>query len=296
MSSPVTDLEPTSEQFKVVPTKIKQNEEKSTIHGRVWNSQDYRYVCLMVHGLGAHSGWFEPLASLMAKNKVKTYSFDLAGFSTGKDRPVDSWTIWIDELKTVFEHIAKTESDKPVLLLGNSMGALIVLGSIKDLIRKPKLAILLSPGFGGYRHTFTLGYKVNAIVKALLSPKTMVKLPYSSCDITSSKSIQNAIDADKEASFSIPAGLGLELLKLTKHAIKEGKSLTCPLLLAQAGKDTIVDNDLIDKFYDGVKTSSKTRVIYEESFHDLVFENTNKALAEAIIEFADKLKAENKKT
>ena len=284
MSIPVTDLSPTSRQFKIVSLNSYENPQDE-IFCRIWGDKDAGATILMVHGLGAHSGWFEPLAHRLASKGFKTYSFDLAGFGEGKSRKVESWLTWTCDLESVCTYVSENEISKPLILLGNSMGALIVLSTLKNLAKKPDAIVLLSPGFGGYAKTFTLGYKLKAVATALFNPKKVIELPYGPRDITSNNVIRQELENDPEVTFSVPAGLGLELLKLTKHAEKGSAKLPCPLLLTTAGKDVIVDNKLIDKFFEKVESPFKRKEFFEDNYHDLVFESSIDQLVEKFESF-----------
>lgn len=269
MNNSVTDLNSTSSQFEI---QASPEGSEESIFCRSWQSDQYQLVNIMVHGLGAHSGWFEPFASRLSNHNIKTYSFDLAGFANGQSRTPESWTTWVNDLRTVYRYVRKNEPKKAIVLTGNSMGALIVLSSMKELEEKPDAVALFSPGFGGYAKTFTLGYKLSAIATALFAPQKVIKLPYGAGDITSNETIRKQIESDPFASFSMKAGIGLQLLKLTKNALKNGRELPCPLFMATAGKELIVDNQLNEQFYKNVSSPHKQKEHFKDSYHDLIFE------------------------
>ena len=91
----------------------------------------------MIHGLGAHSGWFEALASRLTSKDIFVLSFDLTGFGKQKDTPFHSYKQWLVNTQTAFIYIQSIMADKPVFLLGNSMGALVALQAVISQLVKP---------------------------------------------------------------------------------------------------------------------------------------------------------------
>jgi len=160
--------------------------------------------------------------------------------------------------------------DKPIFLIGNSMGALAAASVAPAL--KPSGLVLLSPGFDGYPDTFTLSFRVKAILKALLSPTSEVRLPYESDSITRSDSARSWIDNDPERRYAVPAGMLLELLKLTESLGKQYEQITCPVLMLTAGHERIVNNPVSQGAYKRFASRSKQHRHFSEAWHDLMFD------------------------
>lgn len=277
MSIPVIDLSPSSTEFEI---PVKKGKEQEKIFCRRWGDPDAEIVTVLCHGLGAHSGWFEPLASRLSACKHRVYSCDLTGFGHGERRRFDSYKQWQEDLIALTNHAREENAAKPIVLAGNSMGALVAISSVERLEKPPRAMLLMSPGFEGFAGTFTLAYKLKAIFTALIAPGKIIALPYSVDDITVNERIREQVSADKLGKFAIPAGLGLELLKLTKEAVRKSKSLPCPVYLATAGQERIVDNRINDRFFAGLDCPAKERVHFDNCHHDLVFEDSVNSLAE----------------
>ncbi len=266
------NLTPTCRLFNI-------GETENPINVRHWpatNTKEPLYSAVLVHGLGAHSGWFEAFAAKLAASCVDTYSYDQAGFGARqKQSPKNLSKIWNDELDQVISHLQKQMGDKPFFLMGNSMGAMVAL---RWLCRKtnlpPNLAglVLFSPGFGGNPERFSPIFQLSALAAAIVAPKKMVALPYGVKDITRHENVQAQLNKDPYMMLSIEAGLGFELFSLTSDVSKLPLSLPVPLFLAMAGVEHIVDNKATLKYFDQVKCPSKTKYMYEEAFHDLMFD------------------------
>ncbi|MEO1131436.1 MAG: alpha/beta fold hydrolase [Cyanobacteria bacterium J06639_1] len=109
---------------------------------RVWNSipdgKSPRAVCLMVPGGGWHSGYFEPLASVLNQNGFACASYDPVCMGYSEAEPgtpegcihINAFDDYVDD---VFAAVAWTKQqlqgseDLPIFLIGESFGGLQVL-------------------------------------------------------------------------------------------------------------------------------------------------------------------------
>jgi alpha-beta hydrolase superfamily lysophospholipase len=88
-----------------------------------------RAVLINLHGLGDHSGLYGALADRMVASGFAVHAFDLRGNgrSPGKRGHVDAWSDYREDLRRFVELVRHEELGRPLFLLGNSMGGLIVL-------------------------------------------------------------------------------------------------------------------------------------------------------------------------
>ncbi len=265
--------------------------DANPIKARRWVMPDAKFGAILMHGLGAHSGWFEPFAARLRALGVDALSYDQAGFGERKrSSPVNLSKIWNSELDQVirrYQDQDKKEIGKsPYFLMGNSMGAMVALRWLCTTTSIPpdlKGLVLFSPGFGGNPERFTLPYQLGALATAIFAPKKMVKLPYGVSDITRHVDVQEELNKDPYMMLAIEAGLGFELFSLTQDVAKLPKRLSLPLFLAMAGKEHIVDNKATLKFYDQVDAGSKARFDYPDAFHDLMFDACQDQLASDLV-------------
>ncbi|MBK9144018.1 MAG: alpha/beta fold hydrolase [Candidatus Melainabacteria bacterium] len=243
------------------------------LYCRQWgDEQEARALVLIIHGLGAHSGWFEAFGSRLAMRRFGVFSFDQVGFGLRKDQTFNSRSQWQDEAVAVYNHVAGLASGKPVFLMGNSMGALVAVKICRLLNPRPGGVAIFSPGFDGFPGRFTIPYKLKAVATALIAPDTELALPYTVDDITSNQAVRDELAQDELKRLTIPARMGLELLNFTNELKKEVQTLPVPLFMATAGIETIVDNRHSERFFDKVDSPEKTRVTMDDCWHDLMFE------------------------
>ena len=112
---------------------------------RRWRAKDPWAAALIVHGLAEHSGRYERAGAQLASAGVDTYAFDLQGFgaSGGRRAYIDSWSTY---LLQVLDNLVPLFATKlPVVLLGHSVGGLIVIDYTLSRHRRPDLVVLNAP-------------------------------------------------------------------------------------------------------------------------------------------------------
>ncbi|HKX75984.1 MAG TPA: lysophospholipase [Acidimicrobiia bacterium] len=104
---------------------------------------------VLVHGIGEHSGRYERTGSLLAEGGYRVRGFDLIGFgaSSGERGDVHRWSLYLDQIQ---EHLGAARTpDRPLVLLGHSMGGLLALEYALAERPQPDLLVLSAPGLSG---------------------------------------------------------------------------------------------------------------------------------------------------
>jgi alpha-beta hydrolase superfamily lysophospholipase len=88
-----------------------------------------RAVLINLHGLGDHSGLYPTLVEHFTARRIAVYAFDLRGNgrSPGRRAYVERWEEYCQDLERFVALVRQEEPGRPVFLLGNSLGGLIVL-------------------------------------------------------------------------------------------------------------------------------------------------------------------------
>jgi alpha-beta hydrolase superfamily lysophospholipase len=82
-----------------------------------------------VHGLGDHSGLYPALVEHFTARGIAVYAHDIRGNgrSPGQRAYVERWDEYREDLARFVALVRREEPDRPIFLLGNSLGGLIVL-------------------------------------------------------------------------------------------------------------------------------------------------------------------------
>lgn len=239
---------------------------------RSWGSSgDCIAAAVLVHGLGAHSGWFEALGRRLKVRRIFALAYDQVGFGKRKGQTFVSKEQWFSDLSRAFAFVKETVGDKPVFVMGNSMGAAVSLRAVADRLVAPAGLVMFSPGFDGNPELFKLSYRVAAVVKALLKPESEIELPYTPDMVTRTESVRTWINCDPDRRFSPTGRMMLELLKLSL-TLPKIRSVECPLYMFRPAADTIVDGKASLKLFDQIVSPSKKEQTFPEAWHDLMFD------------------------
>ncbi len=253
----------------------------SPITGRTWGTaSECRAAALLIHGLGAHSGWFEALGRRLKVRRMFAVAPDHAGFGKRRKEPVLSFHQWLDDTVTAYNFVRDKVGDKPIYLMGNSMGALIALKLANKI--KPDGLVLFSPGFDGHPQTFDMFFRLHSVWTAMVSPETELQLPYAPDQVTRDVGVRKWIDADADRRFKVPAKMLFELLMLSQDVQNRVRTAPCPVLMLTAGNEKIVNNKVNDAVLAKLTAPSKQKYIYKEAWHDLMFDPVIDELVERV--------------
>ncbi|MBI4532474.1 MAG: alpha/beta fold hydrolase [Candidatus Melainabacteria bacterium] len=271
------NLTPTASLFEIGPTN-------EPITGRTWGtSSECRAVALLVHGLGAHSGWFEAMGRRLKVRRIYAMAYDQRGFGGRQGQAFFGYQQWLDDLTTVYSYLKTQATGRPIYLIGNSMGALITLMAANSL--KPSGLVLSSPGFAGYPATFTIAFRIKAILMALLAPRSQVCLPYPDDFISRDASVKEWIGSDPQRRRLIPTIMLLELLKLTWKVSTQARIIECPVFMMTAGVEKIVNNKVNADYFERLICPEKKKLHLSEAWHDLMFDPAIDNVADEVVSF-----------
>lgn len=241
-------------------------------------------IALLVHGLGAHSAWFEGMARLLAERGMLVFAYDQKGFGSRGNLPLHSYKDWVYDLSGAVKVLAEKHPDKPFFLMGNSMGALVVMAASK--LVKVDGIVIFSPGFEGFPGTFTLPYKIRALFSALWAPDREVILPYGFDIVTRDLAVRKWLELDPDKKTAVPGRMLSELLKLSNSVVSSLSSVNVPVLMFTAGVEKIVNNKVNLRLYGRLRAPSKEHVHLADAWHDLMFDPLIDEVANKSVEWA----------
>jgi alpha-beta hydrolase superfamily lysophospholipase len=97
---------------------------------QVWHARGaVRAVLINIHGLGDHSGLYPILVEHFQSRGITVHAMDLRGNgrSEGQRAYIESWDEYREDLHRFVGLVREEEPGRPLFLLGNSLGGLIVL-------------------------------------------------------------------------------------------------------------------------------------------------------------------------
>lgn len=238
---------------------------------------------LLVHGLGAHSGWFEGLARRLKVGGIFVLAYDQLGFGKRRQQRFLSYREWLYDLASAFDYQKKLIGDKPLFVLANSMGAAVALKAVASKQIAPNGLAMFSPGIDGHPQTFNLVYRAKALFQAWTAPDTEIALPYTVDYITRDQLVREWISNDPDKRLTLPARMLWELLKMTRDMQSLASHVHCPVIMFSAGVDKLVNTDLNRRLFQRIASSNKSHRLFEEAWHDLLFDPTIDELVKELL-------------
>lgn len=106
-----------------------------------------RATLVLVHGMSEHSGRYDPLGRFLAQNGVAVHALDHRGHgrSGGEVGTVEEFGYFLDDLETFVRLVRGENTAGPLVMLGHSMGGLIVAAYLLERSAQPDLVVLSGP-------------------------------------------------------------------------------------------------------------------------------------------------------
>ena len=240
---------------------------------RAWLPGDEppRAVILAIHGFNDYSNAFEDFGSYAAERGIAVQAYDQRGFGANGD--AGRWPgveMLIDDLLRERELIATLYPDVPVYLLGESMGAAVIIAAAAhDAPLDVDGIILSAPAVWGGDQLSGF-YRATLWVMATVAPG--MKLTGEGLKVMASDNIDmlRAIGADplfiKATRVDAIAGL-VELMDIAAASVTD---LDGPLLVLGGERDEIVPPGAHVAMLERLRARHCTEVVYPDGYHMLL--------------------------
>jgi acylglycerol lipase len=123
----------------------------ATLFRQTWRpAGPAKAVLINLHGLGDHSGLYPALVEHFTARNITVHAPDLRGNgrSAGRRGYVERWEQYREDLERFVTLVHREEPDRPVFLLGNSLGGLVVLDYVLHRPEGIRGVIAVSPALG----------------------------------------------------------------------------------------------------------------------------------------------------
>lgn len=244
---------------------------------RRWRASTPWASALIVHGLAEHSGRYELVGSHLASAGIDTRAFDIEGFGASGGRRADTknWSIYLtqiaDNLAPLFA------GDLPVLVLGHSIGGLIVVDYLLSRHRRPDLVALSAPALDAVAPDWK---RMSASLLAGVAPRLTLANPIDPGELFIDPGMARDYAADPLMVTRTSVRLG-DLILRTMDRIRRSLDLyVSPTLVLHGQADTLVppevsaclgDLPCVDRrLYEGMRHGSITEAGGVRMLEDLV--------------------------
>lgn len=240
---------------------------------RVWLPPDTppRAAILAVHGFNDYSNAFDAFGTFAAEHGVAVHAYDQRGFGANPD--AGRWPgvqTLVEDLMREREHLTTVYPDTPVYVLGESMGAAVIIAAAAQGAALGDDGIILSaPAVWGGDQLNDF-YRATLWVMVRLVPG--LELTGRGLKVMASDNIEmlRALGADplfiKKTRVDAIAGL-VELMDVAASSVE---SLHGPLLVLGGARDEIVPPGAHLAMLERLRAQQCTEIVYPDGWHMLL--------------------------
>lgn len=227
-----------------------------------------RAVVLALHGFNDYHQAFAGVGPFLAARGIATYAYDQRGFGATAQRGIWPGTdVLVDDARTVTALLRAAHPDRPLVLLGESMGGAVVMSLLADTPAAADGAALVAPAVWG-RATMNRLQRIGLWLLAHTVPGT--RLSGRGLGITASDNtpILRALGRDplvlKDARVDTLWGL----TNLMDRALAAAPGLTTPALILYGARDEIIPRRPTCRMLAVLPATSRV-AIYPDGYHML---------------------------
>lgn len=229
-----------------------------------------RAVLLIVHGLAEHSGRYGNVVNYFVPLGYAVYGIDHLGHgkSDGKRVYVERFNDYTNTLKVYFDKIRGWQPDKPIFLVGHSMGGLISAVYLLDHQSELAGAVLSGPAVKIPKHVTPAILLMGKMLSSLIPKFGLLAL--SADGVSRDPAVVQAYVGDPlvhrgKATARLAAGM----LKAMQTVSGQAAKITLPIMIVQGSADRLVDPAGARMLYGAVSSVDKEIRIYDGLYHEV---------------------------
>ena len=232
-----------------------------------------RAAVAIVHGYAEHCGRYQWTAEQLAGAGFAVHAYDLRGHgqSEGARVFVKSFREHLDDLDAFLALVRAESGDRPVFLLGHSMGGMIV--TLYCSIRHRELAGLITSGAAVSRPGGLLRVMAGVIGMIARVRPTLGVRRLAAATVSRDPAVVEAYDNDPLVfRGKMPAALMASFGRALSRIQDDMDTISLPLLVMHGTADELAPAEGAQALYDAVASSDKTLKLYEGLAHEILNE------------------------
>ncbi len=243
-----------------------------------WHCQrpdgEARAVVVITHGYGEHSGRYAHVADYLLSNGCAVYMFDLRGHgrSEGARACVSLFEGYLCDLDLFLERVNKEEGERPVFLLGHSMGGTIV--ALSAITRKLRVrGLVLSGALLKVSDKISTPLRIFISLAGTIFPSFPILKAINGNKVSSDPQAAKRYNDDPLVYHgSLLARQAREINRAIERVRKKTGEISLPLLVLHGSSDCLVDIEGSRELYARAGSADKAIKIYEGFYHEILNE------------------------
>ena len=232
-----------------------------------------RAAVVLVHGLKDHGARYDHVGGWLARRGYAVYALDLRGHgeSDGERFFVGSFDEYVEDLGSFVRRVRSREPEKPLFLLGHSMGGAVA--SLFVLERGPDLQglVLSAPALEPTENVSPVLIWLSGIISRFFP-----RAPVTKVDIKALSHLPEVIEAARKDPFSgkrpAPARTGYEILQAMSRIRERTQEIKLPLFVMHGTEDHLTNPQGSQRLFELASSEDKELKLYEGFYHEILNE------------------------
>lgn len=229
-----------------------------------------RAACLLVHGVGEHSGRYRHVAEALNQWGMTVWAVDYRGHGRAGGRRGHCGTFreLLDDVELVAARMRGEHPQVPAVLIGHSLGGLIVLALALDRPQTLRAVVASSPALALSLQPSPFKLLMAQLLGRLL-PTLAVSNEVNPTWLSHDPAIVKAYQTDPLVHRKITLGGYLAIRDAMAEVSARATTLTVPCLILQAGDDHLVEAAASRQFAAAARSPGSAYREYAGFYHEL---------------------------
>ncbi len=259
---------------------------------RSWLPANPQRALVLVHGFAEHSGRYDHMGAWFAARDFVVHGYDHRGHgrSDGARGHVDSFSQLLDDLETFLDMVRGEHPDVPLVLVGHSLGGLVVASLLAE--RKPDLLcavtsappLELGPGISRIRIRIARGLR-------RLAPRLRLGAGIDSSDLTRDTKVACAYDDDPLVFKRATVSFAAEAMAAIARIGGAGNLVQVPLLMLHGEADRVCPPRGSRAFHGQLRGPGHRLRVYPKLRHEIFNEPEQEQVFEDVLDWAQEREA-----
>ena len=231
-------------QFSDRAEPLTLDDRDPAVHGYAWRHPAPVAALVVLHGLQSHAQWFAEAADGLVDRGLSVYALERrgSGSSPGRSGDIDRYRTWFEEAERLVDFARREQPEVPVHLLGHCFGANVALGASLERPDDVASLIMLAPGLH-ITPDYSPVEKARIATAGLVAAQRRFPVPQEDDLFTRDPDVLAWIEGDSLGSKTLSARALLQSGRMVAGLRRRLGELAVPLLVLEAARDRIADND-----------------------------------------------------
>lgn len=244
---------------------------------RRWIEHDTAPTLVLLHGLGAHSGWFIDMGESLHARGLSVFAIDHRGFgrSDGPRGHVRDGSVYPRDITAFLAKLRAERPGSPLFILGHSMGAIFSLHVAAEDAARPQPLLtgvtLMNPWISDDAKVSPVAVAGLIVTGMMGSAKPFAGAGGTETMTTNPEAIA-MLNADTYWVRAQSASFLYQITRMRLATVARARQVRAPALVIQCEADKAIKPAASRQMFDALGCSDKTWTTYPDFAHDCEFE------------------------